>query len=37
MNTLPFEYESDLIIKYAAMNPQLCGVGGKNYDISPLI
>lgn len=28
MNTLPFQVESDLDIKYTALHPQLCGQGG---------
>jgi heterodisulfide reductase subunit A-like polyferredoxin len=28
MNTLPFQVESDLDIKYTVLHPQLCGQGG---------
>jgi len=28
MNTLPFEIESDLDVKYSVLHPQLCGQGG---------
>jgi heterodisulfide reductase subunit A-like polyferredoxin len=28
MNTLPFQVESDLDIRYAVLHPQLCGQGG---------
>jgi heterodisulfide reductase subunit A-like polyferredoxin len=28
MNTLPFQVESDLDVKYSLLNPQLCGQGG---------
>jgi heterodisulfide reductase subunit A-like polyferredoxin len=28
MNTLPFQIESDLDVKYSLVNPQLCGQGG---------
>lgn len=28
MNTLPFQVESDLDVKYTVLNPQLCGQGG---------
>ena len=28
MNTLPFEVESDLDVKYTVLSPQLCGQGG---------
>jgi heterodisulfide reductase subunit A-like polyferredoxin len=29
MNTLPFEVESDLNVKYTVLHPQLCGPGGQ--------
>jgi heterodisulfide reductase subunit A-like polyferredoxin len=28
MNTLPFQVESDLDVKYSVLHPQLCGQGG---------
>lgn len=28
MNTLPFQVESDLDVKYTVLHPQLCGQGG---------
>jgi heterodisulfide reductase subunit A-like polyferredoxin len=28
MNTLPFQVESDLEVKYTVLHPQLCGSGG---------
>jgi heterodisulfide reductase subunit A-like polyferredoxin len=28
MNTLPFQIESDLDVKYTVLHPQLCGQGG---------
>ncbi len=31
MNTLPFQVESDLDIKYAVLHPQLCGQGGNEF------
>ena len=31
MNTLPFEVESDLDVKYTVLRPQLCGQGGRHF------